>query len=394
MNKKKILLLLTLPALASCGGFSVNYIVEGNKYNSPVFTENYYEHWDNELKNAKSVGSYDVTDNKIMSFGDIGLVDKNLLVDNPYSSLYQYASDYNLMKADQSFYYGVQSKLFDGEVTCDGYYQKRRVQSNEKGFSVRFQKESDELSYFAMQFKTTTNNQYDCYPVDQYVPSYASDIGVVGDIYIDVSDWSYFVKNASGVKGWEIAGSDFSPKHMNGLDVNNSKELILYGEGAPSGGHLNNVYVDTTTLDYYEHNGTSWVLNGRLELEGTRRGAKVWTGYLAPAKHDKALYHNSSFKINISIYTKNGSSIVKNAFLSEIVMNNNSTNNGDEYRFFAFDLSEYNLSRMVGFSVTFSELNDALAVYNQGKKIDGVDIPPIDYALFIYEVFLPYTYWH
>ena len=295
MKKRlRLLILFTLPALASCGGFSLNYIVEGNKYNSPVFTENYYEHWDSEFKNVSSQ-EIDVTSKKIMSFNDIGVIDKNLLVDNPYASLSfmtdqirAYSNDYNLMRADESFYYGVQSKLFDGQAYCDGYFQKHRVQSNEKGFSVRFQKESDELTYFAMQFKATTNNQIECYKV----------------------------------------GSD---------DL---------------------------------------------------------------ASSDGQLFHESVINLYVTLYVKNDSgAIVGHKFKSLVDItkhiNENTgetiyhTNNGEYYMFYGFDLTEYNLSRLVGFSVTFDIVSDSLIEWNETKGITN-----IDYALFIYEVFLPYTYWH
>lgn len=275
-NKFKLLILLALPSLASCGGFSLDYIVEGNKYNSPVFTENYYEHWDNELKNAQEVASIDVTDKKITSFADVGIIDQNILLKTDYT-LRDYSSEYNLMRSDQSFYYGVQSKLFDGEAYCDGYYQKHRVQTNQNGFSVRFSKESDELTYFAMQFKATTNNQ-----LKYYLPS----------------DDEYDVRN------------------------------------------------------------------------------------------DHALFHNSVIELTIGLYTKNESEIENHSFKSEITFDNNHTNDGSYYVFYAFDLKEYELSRLVGVSVTFDIISDELVDYNKTKGVD------IDYALFVYEIFLPYTYWH
>ncbi len=277
MNKKnRLLMLFVLPALSSCGGFSLNYIVEGDKYISYDFKENYYEHWDSELKNAEHNGSYDTTDKRILSYDDIGQIDKNLLIDNPYEDLRSYASAFNLMGVDQSFYYGVQSKLFDGEAYCDGYYQRHRVQSNESGFSVRFSKESDELTYFALQFKATTNNQIDCYKV----------------------------------------GSD------------------------------------------------------------------------EKARNDQDMFHNSEIKLTVTLYVKEDAKIVGYDFYSNIAFDDNNTNNGSHYKFYAFDLEEYSLSRLVGFSVTFDILSDDLIEWNETKGVD------IDYALFLYEVFFPYTYWH
>ena len=288
MNKKlRPLLLLLLPALSSCGGFSLDYIVEGNKYNSYIFGENYYRHWDNELKKAEIVDTTNVT-NFIIKYADIGNIDPLMLDPESRPTADKYGHTYNLMRMDQSFYYGVQSKLFDGEIYCEGYYQKRRVQTDPNGFSVRFSKESDELSYFATQFKATTNNQYDCYPVgESVIPSRKDD-----------------------------------------------------------------------------------------------------------ANHDHAIFHNSEIKLHTTIYTKNNSKIVGHEFISNIVFDNNHTNDGSYYVFYAFDLKEYELSRMVGFSFTFDIVYDELIEWNKGKKIDGVDIPLIDYALFFYEVFVPYTYWH
>ena len=73
LKNKKYFLLLPLVALTSCG-YSLDYIVEGNKYNSPVFSENYYRHWDDELKHAKQGLSLDV-ENSITNFSDLFKID-------------------------------------------------------------------------------------------------------------------------------------------------------------------------------------------------------------------------------------------------------------------------------------------------------------------------------
>ena len=294
-NKKLFLFLLPLvAALSSCGGYSLEYIVSGDKYNSANFLENYYEHWDAELKNATVGLDIKLEDNYMRGFDHIGDIDDILMVDNPYldktkyptldQSIRAYSADQRLMNYDQSFYYGVQSKLFDGEAYCDSYYQKHRVQTNESGFSVRFTKESDELNYFAMQFKSTTNNQVTCYPV----------------------------------------GSD--------IPVNAEKE-----------------------------------------------------------KKDKLLYHSSTFELVVSVYNKTDNGIVANKFTSTLT--NTDTNDGRAYIFYGFDLKPYELSRCVGFSVTYTLKSDELIAWNEGKQVEGHDIV-LDYALFIYEVYLPYTYWH
>ena len=67
MNKKmKYLLLLPLTTIVSCG-YSSSYLVEGNKYTSAKFSENYYTHWDNELKSAHKNEVIDVTNEALIT---------------------------------------------------------------------------------------------------------------------------------------------------------------------------------------------------------------------------------------------------------------------------------------------------------------------------------------
>ena len=291
--KKRIrpFLLLMLPALASCGGYSLDYIVKGNKYVSADFNENYYEHWDNELKNASHIRTITDTDTRfIESFADIGLIDEKLLVENPYTDVEEYGADYRLNRTNQIFNYGVQSKLFDGISYCRSRFQKVRVQARRSGFSVRISKESDELNYFAVHFKATTNNQINCYKV-----------------------------------GTDVMGQT-----------------------------------------------------------------------------DGDLFHTSSFDLTVSLYCKNNKNQIVAYDFKKNIEFNGTTNNGAEqnYVFLAFDTKSIGatdsdegltISRVVGFSITFDNLQDDLIEWNKTK---GVDIDEDDYALFIYEVFMPYSYWH
>ena len=283
--KKKLKYLLILPVLGltSCG-YSLGYLVKGNRYISSDFQENYYRDWNAELKNANKASSIDVTEKKITSFNDIAKVDPNFLVDPSITDVEDYGKSFKMSDVDESFKYGYQSKLFDGRVICGGLYQRSRVQSDANGFSVRFAKESNDLNYFALNFKTTTDNTVNCYPV----------------------------------------GED-------------------------------------QTLD-------------EQGLEGNAR--------------DKKQFHNSTFTLKIGIYTKENEKIVNHEFTSYMAYLDNQTNNGSFYTFFAFDLKEYNLSRCVGFSISYDNLSDELIDWNKNKGVD------ITHALFVYEAFLPYTVWH
>ena len=285
---RKYFLLLPIVILTSCGT-AVDYLVPGNKYISPIFTENYYTHWDSELKNAKKEEAKDFTDRSITKFNDLDLIDPNVATGIvSFASANEYGAAYKMNSVDDSFNYGYQSKLFDGQMVCGAQnyhpeyaYQLGRIQTNEKGFSVRFAKESDDLHYFAMQFKASTNNQFDCYPV-------------------------------------------------------NSDTLSLTND----------------------------------------------------TNHDELIRHNSVVDLTVTIYIKTNKGIVGYPYTSTIEFNERNTNNGSFYIFYAFDLEDENLSRAVGVSFTF-EVNDELIEWNKTKGIDN-----IDYALFLYEAFLPYTYWH
>ena len=306
--KLKYLILLPLVAIISCG-YSTSYLVEGNRYTSAVFEENYYRHWDNELKSATKVDAIDVTDKKITSFSDLYKIDPNLSLPGAPANAEEYGVQYKMNSLDDSFYYGYQSKLFDGQMVCgaqDGHlqyaFQLGRVQIDSNGFSVRFSKESSELHYFAMQFKATTDNTVDCYPIDSEVKSY-------------------------------------------------------YG---------------TTVAEHNIHD-------------------------------DKLINkHESTFDLTITLYTRTNKGIVAHPFMSHIELlgtvngeptGKYKTNNGHFYTFFAFDLEdllEEKLSRLVGVSVTFDNVDDALINHNKNRE----DVDEIKYALFLYEMFFPYTSWN
>lgn len=305
-NRFKYLMLLPLTTIVSCG-YSTSYLVEGNKYTSSVFKENYYTHWDKELKTAHKNPIVDVTDETIVSgvsysfFGSntingLSEIDPNFFEKDP--GLEEYSGEYKMNSVDDIFNYGYQSKLFDGQMVCGGQnghpeyaYQLGRVQINQSGFSIRFSKESNELHYFAMNFKATTDNTIKCDPVPNTTDPHSS---------IDVQ-----------------------------------------------------------------------------------------------------LYHESTFTLLVTLYLKTNNGIEGYPFSIDVsltgkVNNSYKTNNGSYYNFLAFDLQKYktetfSFTRLVGVSVEYEVTSDTLIEYNAGR---GVDISYDDYALFLYEMFFPYTSWN
>ena len=276
MKFKKLLLLLPAVAITSCG-YSLSYLVEGNKYNSPVFKENYYQHWDKEFENVTPTIDEDVTGKTIEKFSDIGLLDQRAALSG-YRNAEEYGAAYKMNRTDELFNYGVQSKLFDGQVICGGFYQLSRVQVDEDGFSVALSKESSELTYIAMQFKTTTDNTIKCQKI--------------GD----------------------------------------------------------------TEIKYHD---------------------------------DADLFHESTITLHTSLYFKNDENKIESYNLKKTIVNKN-TNEGNSYIFYGIDLREYNISRLVGFSINYTIDEDKLINWN----IEHGGPTNIDYAMFLYEVFIPYTTWH
>lgn len=306
MHKRlKYLLLLPLVAIVSCG-YSTSYFVEGDKYTSANFKENYYKHWDDELKKSTKFNPLDITSEAyIFDYGyfpsaalpEFGIIDPNYFDSEPLVE--EYGKEFKMGAVNDSFRYGYQSKLFDGQMVCgaqngmdgkdgrpDYTYQKGRVQTAESGFSIRFSKESDELHYFAMQFKASTDN----------------------------------------------------------------------------------------TRKYYIVGGTEY-----------------------KKQADKDLNHNSSIALTVTLFLKNNEGIVGYPFTINVDFNNKTTNVGSHYTFVAFDLTKYktdtfSFTRLVGVSVTYKVLSDELIDYN--KDMGVKDISYDDYALFLYELFFPYTSWN
>ena len=104
---RKLMLFIPLLSLTSCG-FSLNYIVEGNKYNSPVFNENYYQHWDSDLKNAKE-GINQKLSTYITKFSDLYTLDPNVLLEG-YTNADDYGADYKMNKVNDMFNYAIDNR--------------------------------------------------------------------------------------------------------------------------------------------------------------------------------------------------------------------------------------------------------------------------------------------
>ena len=178
LSRFKMLIIAPSLLITACG-YGLKEVYNGVPYNSPNFFENYFNVWNkainpnvegNKISEKKDNYDLDVEKNKVFtSFYDVNFHE----CDNNWSNyLYTYdkvkpedtekkayGPSVKLSNYDDSFRYGVTSKLFDGQMFCNGDFQNSRTQVEptnqgaEHGFGVLFSKESNDASYFMMNFK-------------------------------------------------------------------------------------------------------------------------------------------------------------------------------------------------------------------------------------------------
>ena len=206
----KLLLIAPTIIITSCG-YGLKEVYDGVPYNSTNFFENYYENWDSKINPYSSNNKItEKVEERELGASDwvFTSLDDNNFDKNDLSS-YKYAYGYDLqeppegMKAygptvkmaslDDSFRYGVVSKLFDGQMFCNGYYANARVQvrpmneDESSGFGVLFSKESDNPTYFMMNFKCSVVTQ-----TSQNLTSGISDLKLhVGLLYKNNTGYTY-----------------------------------------------------------------------------------------------------------------------------------------------------------------------------------------------------------
>ncbi len=182
MKKSIFKILLIAPALvvSSCG-YGLKEVYSGIPYNTTDFFKNYYNVWNDNINPYKEGNKItvlkdtyeldEVKDKVFRRLSDANFKD----VDDSWST-YAYTYDkveptdgtkaygpaVKLSSYDSSFKYGVTSKMFDGQMFCNGDYANARTQvlpTNQDsenpngGFGVLFSKESNDASYFMMNFK-------------------------------------------------------------------------------------------------------------------------------------------------------------------------------------------------------------------------------------------------
>lgn len=206
--KNKIGLLLLVGVLTSCG-YGLREVYNGDAYNSPIFSENYYRIYNSEIDPANPNNKINSTENirldknsdavaltyktaKMLSLdSDMSFLEyvDYYSKDDPESIGKRYGPTKKMSRVDSSFSYGYVSKLFDGQMFCNGYYERARVQVDENGFGTIFQKEIVDQGngYFALNFKGAANSKSG----STTIKGHMSQI----DLHI-----SFFLRDGSGFK--------------------------------------------------------------------------------------------------------------------------------------------------------------------------------------------------
>lgn len=185
LSQLKLLIIAPALVLTACG-YGLKEVYSGVPYNSTVFTENYFNVWKDSINPNKEGNKITVKkdtyeldeekDNVFTSLKDVSFknCDDNFTSyaytydkDEPTDGTVAYGPAISMSKLDNSFNYGVSSKLFDGQMFCNGDYQNSRTQveptnqGSDKGFGLLFSKECNDASYFMMNFKCSLVGQDD-----------------------------------------------------------------------------------------------------------------------------------------------------------------------------------------------------------------------------------------
>ena len=224
-------LLMMVFGLTACG-YSLDELYDRASFNSVNFSDNYYTRWDqdisykeskNKITNPEAETIYlDKTkDHVFTKFGE----DNFRIVEGKYNNyVYEedlseveneqgklpYGPNNDLNDIDNSFRYGFMSRLFDGQLFCNGLYERARVQINSEGFGRTFSKELSEkdspTTYFALSFKTSIE--------------FRRVVEVDGqEVNIDIAKWLYGNSTGSLVHNTDIALTiNFYLKNENGYE--------------------------------------------------------------------------------------------------------------------------------------------------------------------------------
>ena len=136
----KFSLLLTTVLLTGCG-YRLKELYSASDYNSIYYGYNYYRHKVDDFKGANTT-KISLTNEGNYVFTSLKDSNYTRFVENKESiSGHILDNSISMIKIDDSFKYGMTSKLFDGWWECGGRFEEARIQMDEDGFDVLFDKQ-------------------------------------------------------------------------------------------------------------------------------------------------------------------------------------------------------------------------------------------------------------
>ena len=243
-NKFKFLLLAPTLLLTGCG-YGLKEIYPGTVYISVDYYENFYREWNKEINYHSSDSKveniveepYQLDAEKDHVFTKFG--EENFAYNQPDYEKYSYTSDiyeppegklsygqtFALNKSETSLKYGYTSKLFNGQMFCNMTYEISRVQIDESGFGMKFNKEIDKYTYFALNFKASIDYRRD--GVSTRIPAHNSKINMLVNFYCKTDNQkfhripvTYCIDNIKTNMGDTFDGSNYV---FFGFDLSNIK---------------------------------------------------------------------------------------------------------------------------------------------------------------------------
>lgn len=244
--KNKFKLLFVAPALLlSACGYGLKEVYPGSVYNSVDYNENFYREWNKDINYHSEDSKVDnlsedvyqlntENDHVFTKFGDANFVynqidhDKYSYISDIYEPLdgkLSYGQTFALNKTEPSFKYGYVSKLFNGQMFCNGNYEIARVQIDESGFGMKFNKEIEKYSYFALNFKASLDYRRNGESTN--IPSHDSKVNLIINFFCKADNQkihrvpvSYVIDNIKTNASETIDGSNYI---FFGFDLTNIK---------------------------------------------------------------------------------------------------------------------------------------------------------------------------
>ena len=222
--KNKLVLLLSLFALTSCGS-KVNELGNVKLDHSATWNDNYYTYFDASLKKLPNTV---VELNKETNIVFTSYEDSNFALLEANKDVWSYSKDFDedvgygpnmrLAQYNEAIKEGFISKLYDGQMFCHGYYEAARVQiKEEEGISASLKGSLKSADYLFLNFKSAHN-----FKAGIHLDPHVVDITLTISFYTKdkATSYSYLLSELPTNQGETYIFYGFSTKELDLSNVN------------------------------------------------------------------------------------------------------------------------------------------------------------------------------